>query len=186
MSFEDVYFKVTVSFEGGYVNDPDDSGGETYKGISRKSHPNWPGWAKVDAAKAQVGTKASAIDRFLASDQGLKDLVAKLYKDVYWTPLDGNPEFPDRIKQKLFDTSVNMGQRAAVKILQKALNLSGERLAVDGFIGPLTRKTANEAKDVLKNFVKCQSDYYRSLVAKNPKNKKFLTGWLNRASWVPQ
>ena len=34
--------------EGGYVNDPDDSGGETYKGIARRFHPDWIGWAYVD------------------------------------------------------------------------------------------------------------------------------------------
>ena len=30
-------YKKIEAAEGGYVNDPDDKGGETYKGISRKA-----------------------------------------------------------------------------------------------------------------------------------------------------
>lgn len=34
----------TLKFEGGYVNDPDDSGGETFLGISRVNNKSWKGW----------------------------------------------------------------------------------------------------------------------------------------------
>ena len=40
-------FKKVMSAEGGYVNDPDDPGGETYKGVARKMNPRWSGWAIV-------------------------------------------------------------------------------------------------------------------------------------------
>lgn len=36
-----IAFQKTLTHEGGYVNDPEDSGGETYKGISRNNHKNW-------------------------------------------------------------------------------------------------------------------------------------------------
>jgi lysozyme family protein len=45
------FIKVVEKAEGGYVNDPADRGAETYKGISRKFHPNWPGWGVVDKHK---------------------------------------------------------------------------------------------------------------------------------------
>ena len=35
----DKAFKEVAAIEGGYVNDPQDTGGETYKGISRVNHP---------------------------------------------------------------------------------------------------------------------------------------------------
>lgn len=48
--FAKAYKKLEVA-EGGYVNDPDDAGGETYKGVSRKANPNWIGWIILDDLK---------------------------------------------------------------------------------------------------------------------------------------
>ena len=44
-------YKKIEAAEGGYVNDPDDKGGETYKGISRKANPDWDGWISIDQIK---------------------------------------------------------------------------------------------------------------------------------------
>ena len=49
-TFEDAYKKV-VKVEGSYVCDSDDSGGETYKGISRRYNPKWEGWPIIDNYK---------------------------------------------------------------------------------------------------------------------------------------
>lgn len=43
-----------LSREGGYINDPDDKGGETYKGISRKYNPDWKGWRIIDNTKKNI------------------------------------------------------------------------------------------------------------------------------------
>ena len=51
--FNLAYKKLEVA-EGGYVNDPDDKGGETYKGISRKANPNWAGWISIDQIKKLI------------------------------------------------------------------------------------------------------------------------------------
>lgn len=48
--FKTAYKKIEAA-EGGYCFDPDDAGGETYKGISRKANPNWDGWISIDAIK---------------------------------------------------------------------------------------------------------------------------------------
>jgi hypothetical protein len=40
-----------LAHEGGYVNDPDDPGGETYKGIARNMHSKWGGWVYIDLCK---------------------------------------------------------------------------------------------------------------------------------------
>lgn len=40
MSFFDAAFSVIVGEEGGYVNDPQDPGGETRWGISKRAYPN--------------------------------------------------------------------------------------------------------------------------------------------------
>ena len=41
----------TLKREGCYANHGKDRGKETYKGISRKYHPKWPGWELIDEAK---------------------------------------------------------------------------------------------------------------------------------------
>ena len=52
----------TMGYEGGYVYDPDDAGGETYKGISRRYHPSWPGWRIIDKVKISGGDPYSDLD----------------------------------------------------------------------------------------------------------------------------
>ena len=65
-----------LSNEGGYVNDPDDPGGETYKGIARKMNPQWKGWPLIN--------KRDFTNPLLA------DLVASFYRDNYWEPIRGD------------------------------------------------------------------------------------------------
>ncbi len=43
--------EATLKAEGGYVNDPDDPGGETYKGIARNRNSKWSGWTHIDLLK---------------------------------------------------------------------------------------------------------------------------------------
>ncbi|MDR1308836.1 MAG: hypothetical protein LBL95_02880 [Deltaproteobacteria bacterium] len=87
MPFEDVY-KKTEKFEGGYVNDPQDKGGETFRGISRKAHPDWEGWPLIDAAKELVGDTPRAIDRHFENDQEMAAMVSRFYRVNYWQPFD--------------------------------------------------------------------------------------------------
>jgi lysozyme family protein len=86
MPFEDGY-KQTAQFEGGYANVPGDKGGETFRGISRRSHPNWPGWKLIDFVKETEGHAARTIDRHFDNDQEMKKLVEEFYKTNYWDPL---------------------------------------------------------------------------------------------------
>ena len=43
-----IAFNKVVFHEGGYVNDPEDRGGETYMGISRRAHPSSNIWYHID------------------------------------------------------------------------------------------------------------------------------------------
>jgi lysozyme family protein len=86
---------VVLANEGGYVNDPNDAGGETKYGISKRSYP------QVDIANLTVG-QATAI-----------------YLRDFWKYDDVHDQ---ALATKIFDMSVNMG-RTAIRILQKLLNL---------------------------------------------------------------
>ena len=61
-NFGDAFKKLSIK-EGGYVNDKDDAGGETYKGISRRYNPTWQGWTMIDSYKSDTTISA---DYFIA------------------------------------------------------------------------------------------------------------------------
>ena len=44
-------FKLLILHEGGYANNKNDIGGETYRGIARNYWPKWVGWKLIDHIK---------------------------------------------------------------------------------------------------------------------------------------
>ncbi len=49
----DKAFNFVQNHEGIYSDDPDDSGCETYRGVSRAHNPLWPGWAIIDRLRSK-------------------------------------------------------------------------------------------------------------------------------------
>lgn len=86
-----------LKWEGGYVNDPDDPGGETKWGISKHAHP------ELDIYN-------------LTPEQ-----CARIYVDDYWMPAgcDGM-DFP--LNVVVFDTAVNVGVNRAVQWARGSTN----------------------------------------------------------------
>lgn len=115
-AFEKVIFK-----EGGYVNDKDDAGGETYMGISRVHNPNSLIWYIVDKVTAKY-KKVSDINRELKKDEELTALVKALYKSDYWSPFNLNKEKSQRLANQIFDNAVNRGVSATKKLIQRIKN----------------------------------------------------------------
>lgn len=97
-----------LQVEGGYVNNPNDSGGETSFGISKRAYPN------VDI---RALTEQEAVG---------------IYSRDYWEPLHGD-SLPDAVSFALLDFAVNSGVGEAVRSLQRALYLT-----VDGIMGTQT------------------------------------------------
>lgn len=154
-------FCETLSFEGEYVNDPDDPGGETKFGISKRSYPD--------------------VDIAALSFEQAKDI----YKRDYWDVLNLHEIRREPISSEIFDTAVNMGRRTAITIAQRALNLLGEDLAEDGIIGVKTISALNRwsVKDMKALFI-ClngfQFIHYHLITESNPRLKKFARGWTKR------
>ena len=118
-TFNDAY-KMLIKKEGGYVNDSDDSGGETYKGISRRYNLNWEGWNIIDRyKKSYYGT---SLKRVLEADEALQKAVYNLYKENYWDIFELDDIPSQTIAYQMFDTCVNCGQAAAVRFAQVALD----------------------------------------------------------------
>ncbi|MDD2996358.1 MAG: glycosyl hydrolase 108 family protein [Paludibacter sp.] len=108
-----------LKHEGGYVNDPDDTGGETYKGVSRKNWPRWTGWAFVDVAKKQDNFPAS-----LGKISALQDSVMSFYRDNFWNKVGGDQIDDQDIADMLVDAAVNEGIKPAVRRAQKIVGIA--------------------------------------------------------------
>ena len=97
-------FEKTMGHEGGYVNDPDDAGGETYCGISRVYNPSWYGWTLIDQEKDEPDFPAC-----LEDDEDLDAAVEDFYKDKYWDVNRLDDVDSQAVAEEMFDTGVNMG-----------------------------------------------------------------------------
>ena len=152
-------FEYVIANEGGYVFDKNDPGGETKYGISKKAY----------------------------SFLNIKELTLEQTKEIYWRnywKAGKIDEISDIfIAIQLLDFSVNLGIRGATIVLQRALRAGGIIVQEDGLIGPETLSaTKNLEPSILLAAMKAEAaGYYRVIAAKNPSQRKFLTGWLNRA-----
>ena len=153
VNFDDI-IEVVLHHEGGYVNDPDDPGGETNFGIAKRSHPD------VDIANL--------------TKEGAKEI----YKEHYW---DRNKveSLSEDLRHIYFDMCVNQGRGRAVKILQKAANAKGADLVVDGGMGPKTIAAMDGVE--LQRVRAYRVKYYADLVTRKPDLEKFYFGWFRRA-----
>lgn len=173
----ETYINHVLKQEGYWVCDKDDIGGETYRGISRKAHPNWPGWKIVDAHKPLK--KNQKID-----DPELEANIIEFYYEKYYAPSKAHLINNNVIAAHVFDHSVNAGIKAGAKILQKAINaVTHKGIAVDGIIGNITLSFANNAAysdRIAKEIASQRNAFYTNIVEKNKTQAKFLNGWLNR------
>jgi len=107
MTFHDA-IRFTLQWEGRYVNDSLDPGGETYCGISRRHWPNWPGWQEIDSAK-EGGLDPERLD-----SPAIFAMVEDFYRDNFWRPAGcDDMEWP--LSLVAFDTAVNIGVARAKK-----------------------------------------------------------------------
>jgi lysozyme family protein len=138
----------------GYVNDPDDRGGETKYGVAKNAN----------------------------QDLDIKNLdwagAKSVYFKRYW--LAGQCEkMSARLAVLHFDGCVNHGIKRAGIFLQRAVG-AGE----DGIVGPATlaKVAAHREMDVLNSVCDQREKFYRGIVANNSSQGKYLNGWLRRIS----
>jgi lysozyme family protein len=182
-------YKITMGHEGGYSSDPDDAGGETYKGISRRFNPQWEGWKVVDDMKSHAD-----FPNILNQLPQLQDSVYDFYKKDYWDSNRLDDVASQAIAEEMFDTAVNMGRVRAAKFLQESLNYlnRNERvfpdLEVDSHIGPATLRALDYILDhgeeelLLKILNVLQGSFYLDYMKRKPSQEKYMRGWFNRVN----
>lgn len=166
--------KIILQHEGGYVNDPNDSGGATNKGIA------WNTWLKF--AQQDLGVTPT-----LEHLKSITDEQAEIiYRNRYWEPQGFCQIRDDRIGLMVYDWTITSGG-AAKQIQKLLLNSYHQPLAVDGAMGPQTIQALNAVADqnaLLTDITRIRKNYYTALAfnadGSQSKNYKFLNGWLNR------
>jgi len=161
------FMELILSVEGGYVNDPDDSGGETNYGITIATYTEY--------FEPLYGRKPSSEDM---KWMRIGDVRA-LYKKEYWDKVRGD-DLPSGIDIIVADMAVNSGvHRAAVK-LQGLFPLEA-----DGIIGSQTVAAIKlvPSEWTLHNYFLARRSFYNDIGNVN-KNGKFLKGWYNRLNAV--
>ena len=148
-----------LKWEGGFVNDPNDSGGATNKGVTLATFRKFKGTsATVDELKAITDEDWTAIfkDMFWGkcrADEINSQAVANLIVDWYW-----------------------MSGTNAIKYVQRLIGTTE-----DGIVGKQTLARLNAKGDGLApQIYDYRKDFYHRIVANRPTQKRFLRGWLNR------
>jgi lysozyme family protein len=167
-----------IRTEGGYSNNPADTGGATKYGITEK----------VARAHGYTGDMKDLP----------RDLAYNIYLQTYWLEpgLDKVAQLSEAIAEEVCDTGVNCGVNAAKPMLQRALNALNRQgrdfadIATDGQIGPGTLSAlatflAKRGKDgeavLLRVLNSLQCVRYLEISEKRPANEEFFFGWvLNR------
>lgn len=119
-NFKEAFEKVVYN-EGGYVNDPDDAGGETYMGISRRAHPNSIIWKHVDKITAKYKT-FKTITKYLKQNKELTKEIECIYKSDYWMKFNLDKEKSQRLANQIFDSAINIGVSATKDSLNRVKN----------------------------------------------------------------
>lgn len=161
--------RFVLQAEGGYVFDPNDAGGETYRGISRHNFPQWVGWEEVDKAKPKTGE--------IIQSQFLDNAVNAFYQTNFWDNIKADQIDSQKVATYGYDWYVNAG-RNAIKEIQKVLGI-----ADDGIIGPGTLGAINTSGEGLLILIhNARIEYYQRIATGH--NARFLKGWLNRCNYL--
>jgi len=149
--------KMVLILEGGekITDDPNDAGGLTKWGISKRANP------ELTDDMIRKLTKEQAIE---------------IYKRKYWLPIKGD-DLPANLAIAVFDCAVNMGVSVASMILQSVV---GEKR--DGIIG---QKTIAATKKLDENLLMLMYQSERLLFYSDIKKFNIYgKGWVRRVAYV--
>lgn len=153
-----------LKWEGGFVNDPDDLGGATNRGVTLATY--------VQYCKKKGYP--------VPTDERLKNLSerewAEILKTMYWDRWKADKIVNQSVANILVDWVWASGVHG-VKRPQKILGVS-----VDGIVGNQTLAAVN-ARDAKELFYAIKADRIRfidEICKARPANEKYRRGWMNR------
>lgn len=157
-----------IAREGGYVNHPNDPGGETNYGITIKTARDFGYYGPMSSLP--------------------KAVAVTIYTQKYWYSVRGDDlhKISQKLCEEVVDTGINMGPRKSAEILQTAVAaVTGGFTTVDGVIGPATLEAVKKTISIvgepaLLKICNClQGAEYVRIALEKPTSAVFLKGWIN-------
>jgi len=164
--FSDSILPFVLKWESGYVNDSDDKGGVTYRGITRKNNPTWPGWKVID--------KLKSIKRFQIIPE-LEPEVVNFYWQLFRSNGFDRLNSP-KVALAMFDYKVHGGFSLSV-LRSIILSKFGKNLVSGSELSWVN--TQNE-DSIASAIIEHRENYLKKIIAKDPTQKKFEDGWFKR------
>lgn len=154
-----------IKFEGGFVDDPDDLGGATNRGVCYRTYKLY-----CSRKKRSVPTIE---DLKNISDEEFADIL----KSMYWDACRADKIESQSVANAIVDWAWNSGTVTASKEVQKVLGVTA-----DGIIGNITLAAIN-SRSPLPLFGAIQDArlaYIDKICVSRPVNRKFENGWVRR------
>lgn len=164
-----------LRWEGGYVNDPLDKGGETNKGITIAVWRSRGHDCTVKLGNVKVGKRVySNVTKSLyeMTDAQWSDILKSLYWDRWCADQIANQAVANVLVDWVWASGVH-----GIKIPQRILGVVD-----DGVVGPKTVAALNARRqdDLFAQIKQARINFCETIVRNNPSQKRFLNGWLNR------
>ena len=154
------YAPKLLQLEGGFVNHPEDKGGITNKGVTLQTYRSYCGQDKTvkDLQNISYGTWQN------------------IMKDMYWDKCRADEIESQSLAEIIVDWCVNSGMVG----LRKVQEIVGCK--PDGIVGPITLSLVNssDASNLFDRIWKARQQFYINIVKRNPSQKVFMNGWMNR------
>jgi lysozyme family protein len=167
----DPYFPSIIKSEGAeYTNDPVDTGGCTKFGIILQTLKEY----KYDVNKDGIFTCEDV--------KGLTLEDAKnIYKKMFWDYFKADSIKNQSLAEYIVDGAINQGRGTIAKYVQEIIGVTA-----DGLVGNKTLEAINahDPKDLFHKLKSKREDKYHRIVAKNPSQKRFIKGWINRLNCI--
>lgn len=157
-----------LQWEGGFVNDPDDLGGATNKGITIGTFTEY---------KKRKGQKAPTVDDLKnISDAEWHDV----FKSLYWDRWKADEIKNQSVANILVDWVWASGSHG-IKRPQRLLGVKA-----DGIVGKQTIAAVNamDAATLFKMIKDDRAKFIDEICKARPKNEKYRKGWMNRINAI--
>lgn len=150
----------------GFTNDPNDSGGATMIGVTIGTYRSYCRYK---------GVKQPTI-------QDLKNMPYKVWRDIVYTMYWNKWKADTIADQSTANMVVDWVWHSGAGTIKKVQALLG--VTADGIVGPKTITALNNAKGITEKIYNARKAYFEAIVKKNPSQKKWLKGWMNRLESV--